>query len=478
MTTPNIDDIASLRNMSFSVGSIGVLQKMEKEYGLISGIFGNAPTRHKDFLGQANLLLYNRLNESVSVHQILPTSPSDLFEILGMTKAPNEKDLYREVAIIGQLFPFFMDRYQEKIKGCGLVDPSQIIDFSSASLRGSMSDLASLGYSRDHRPDRKQVTFGIATGINTVPTALTIQSGNTNDKKHMKKMLRIAPKITTERSLFMFDCGGNSPYVKDQIVGMNRNYLTLKAKKVGTYKKCISEFNSMEKQRIEVGEKEYLCAKFASQRKGEFLYMFFSKDLYEDQLRKKRDKFERMKKKGDKLLKKAKKHKAAQMIPSNEGWIAMYPELQRTLDDIQNPYINGLEGFFILESSIDADSEKILNIYKKRDVAEKLIRSMKEGGNLGPIRHWSTNAIIGTLFICFLVSSLINLTLKLCKNPLVKNFWLLKKYLKSLTLTVVHTRNMGRISIISNISPQILSIFEDFVRKYDERTMKMIGGLP
>ncbi len=248
------------------------------------------------------------------------------------------------------------------------------------------------------------------------------------------------PKITIEGSLLIYDCGGNSPNVKDVIIDMKRNYLTLKAKKVSTYKKHIREFGAAEKQTINIGEKDYLCTKFASNRRGEFLYMYFSKDLCDDQLRKKRDKFERMKKKGDKLLKKAKKHKAAQMLPSNEGWVVLYPELQHTLEDIENPYINSLEGFFILESSVDNTPEKILNIYKNRDGVEKLIRSMKEGADLRPIRHWNTNTIIGTLFICFLVSALINLTLKLCRNPLVKNFKLLKKYLKSLTLTVVHTK--------------------------------------
>lgn len=478
MTTPNIDNIASLRNMSFSIGSIGVLQKVEKEYSLISGIFGNTPTRHKDFLKQINLLLYNRLNESVSIHQIMPTSPSDLFEILGMNRPPKERNLYRAVEIVGELFPFFMDRYQQKINEHNLSDVCQIIDFSSSYLEGNMSDLAAFGYSRDHRPGKKQVTFGIATGINRVPTALTIQNGNINDKTHMHKMLDITPKITIEGSLLMFDCGGNSPKVKDRIIEMKRNYLTLKAKKVSTYKKYILEFNNAEKEAIKVGGKEYLCTKFTSQRKGEFLYMFFSKDLCEDQLRKKAEKFERMKKKGDKLLKKAKNHKAAQTIPSNSGWVVLYPELQQTFGNIENPYINGLEGFFILESSIDTTPEKVLNVYKNRDIAEKLIRSMKEGGELRPIRHWTTNAIIGTLFLCFLVSALINLTLKLCQNPLVKNFKLLKKYLRSLTLTIVHTRNMGRIPVISNISPQILSIFDDFVRKYDERTMRMISEPP
>ena len=55
MTTPNINNILDNRNMSFSVGNIEVLEKMENEYRLISGIFGNTPARHKDFLEQAKL---------------------------------------------------------------------------------------------------------------------------------------------------------------------------------------------------------------------------------------------------------------------------------------------------------------------------------------------------------------------------------------------------------------------------------------
>jgi transposase len=39
------------------------------------------------------------------------------------------------------------------------------------------------GHSRNHRPD-KQANFGVSTGINSIPTALTIQKGNVQDKKH------------------------------------------------------------------------------------------------------------------------------------------------------------------------------------------------------------------------------------------------------------------------------------------------------
>ena len=40
-----------------------------------------------------------------------------------------------------------------------------------------------------------QINFGIATGINGIPTAITIQRGNVQDKKHMKQMLKVISKV-------------------------------------------------------------------------------------------------------------------------------------------------------------------------------------------------------------------------------------------------------------------------------------------
>jgi len=41
--------------------------------------------------------------------------------------------------------------------------------------------------------------------------------------------------------------------------------------------------------------------------------------------------------------------------------------------------VTGLEGFFVPESSVDDEPEKILDAYKNRDMAEKFIRDLKEG---------------------------------------------------------------------------------------------------
>lgn len=71
-----------------------------------------------------------------------------------------------------------------------LVDSEQVIDFSSTYLESSKAELAEFGYSRDKRPDKLQINFGMSTGINEIPTAKTIQRGNVQDKKHIREILR------------------------------------------------------------------------------------------------------------------------------------------------------------------------------------------------------------------------------------------------------------------------------------------------
>ncbi len=459
-------------NVTLPLGSIALIDKIQSDYGLVSGVFGNAGGRSRNFVGIVKLLISNRMDDAVSVHQILPMSSTERLELLGIRGGVSERSIYRVLQKIGREFPLLLKRYQNIIKKYGLVDSTQISDFSSSYFEGDNAEFADHGYSRDHRPDKKQVTWGISTGINGIPTALTIQKGNVQDKTHMREMLKICTKILDKGSLLMFDCGANTPKVKDTIVKNGLNYLTLKPKKVGTYKNLIKDFDK-ECRKFECNGTEYLYTKKPSKRPGEFYYIYFSKKLCEDQLQKKESKFKKRMAKGDELIKKAKRHKAVQMFPSKEGWIGLYPEIQHSLVDIRNPYITNIEGFFILESSLDIEPQKILELYKQRDVAEKFIRAMKEGGELRPIRHWNKYAIIGALFICFLATAMINLTLNSCRNPDVKNFKLLKKYLGNLTLSVIYPQNAFRIRVVSNLSPPIMAVLGDFPLKYGDKNLNL-----
>jgi transposase len=71
--------------------------------------------------------------------------------------------------------------------------------------------MGKLGYSRDGEPGKLQITFGICTGMNDIPTALTIQKGNVQDKKHFRFMLKTAKHVLDENSVLIFDCGVCNP---------------------------------------------------------------------------------------------------------------------------------------------------------------------------------------------------------------------------------------------------------------------------
>ncbi len=461
-------------NSSIPLGGIVLIKKVEKRFGAFKELFSGIGGKSKDFLPCVKLQVYNKLTHSVSTHQIVETYPEEIAEHVGMNEMPAERSLYRALERVGKYFPIIMDRYQQFIKKHDLADSKQVIDFSSTYFEGNKAELAEFGYSRDKRPDKLQINFGISTGINGIPTAITIQKGNVQDKKHIREMLKLVSKVIPQRSLLIFDTGANSKDNKTRIKDLDYNYLTLKAKKVGTYKKHIQHFMGSLKngdtKHFEMNERHYSCVK--KKQEDETLYIFFSPELYETQIKNKEKKFERQMKKGNTLLKK----KKVQKIPSDEGWVELIPHLQKTLSAIDNVYITGVEGFFILESSLDEEPEKILGLYKERDKAEKFIRALKEGIELRPIRHWSKWAIIGIFFISFLTNFLINLTYFLndkSVSPIVKNVKLLKKFLISLTLTTVYPPDRFKFTILSNVSPQISSIFGDFVHNFEDKSLNL-----
>jgi transposase len=459
-----------MRNVTFPIGSVAIIDKADYSFNFFDFLFDGLSGRAKDFKEYAKLFVYNRLTDCVSVSRLPEVYPSELFAQLGFKGKPSERSLYRNLERIGDKHALFIERYQQLLKKHNLMTEEQFIDFSSSYFEGKHAELAKLGYSRDHEPGKKQITFGIATGINSVPTALTIQKGNVQDKKHMKVMLRMTSKVLPEGSMLIFDCGGNTRKNKAKIRKLGFNYLTLKAKHRKSYGQYIKLFNDGQRETVKIGDVEYGCVKAAEG--DETKYVFFSEKLMKDQLRKRERKFRKELDTNDKKLNKVLKGKPLARYISKAGHIIAKGVLQKTLD-LQNPYITGLEGFFILECSVDTEPEKILRLYKERDKAEKLIRDMKEGTELRPIRHWSTKAIIGCLTIVFLANCITNLTLILAKNPLVKNVKLLKKYLNNLTLTVVYPPKAFKFKILSNVSEEIKSILGDFVLRYEDKSLKL-----
>jgi len=406
-------------NVSFSFEPIALMNKVEKEFQFFETIFRGLGGKAKNLKESAKLFSYNKLAESISINKIRDIYPYELFEEIGFKKKTRERSLYRNLERIGNNYKFLMENYQRFLKMNNLISEKQFIDFSSSYFEGNSSELGALGYSRDNQPGKKQITWGITTGINDIPVALTIQKGNVCDKEHFSFMLKTVRKVLDEKSLLIFDCGGNTKKNKEKIIELDFNYLTLKAKQIKIYRRYIKLFEEQRRFGFILGGRAYFCIKTKSE--DEYQYVFFSPELKADQIRKKEKRFQRDVTKGDKILKKINKGKPIGEHISRMGTILLKGEVQTSLSEIVNPYITGLEGYFILESSVNSTPQKILCLYKQRDKAEKLIRDMKEGSDLRPIRHWNKTVVMGYLLIVFLTNCLVKLTHFLSKSSVVKN---------------------------------------------------------
>ncbi len=452
-------------NVTFSIGSIGIVDKINAEFSLFDFLFDKVFGRAKEVKETAKLLVSNRLDKCSSVHRLQDLYPQEFFEMLGFEGIPAERNLYRNIERIGESFSLLVEKYQQLAARQNLISAEQFLDFSSAYFEGNKSELGALGYSRDNQPGKKQFVFGISTGINNIPSAVTIQKGNVQDKKHFKSMFSSIRKVLLPNTLLIFDCGANTKDNKDKIRKKGFHYLTLKPKKRSIYRHYLHLFKNGSPENITAGETVYECVKV--QNGGEFNYIFFSEKLKQEQLQKRQKKFVKELDKNDVVLHKVQRGKDLEKLVSKKGYIVTQGKLQNALGNkIPNPYITGLEGFFILESSINTGPEKVLQLYKERDKAEKLIRDMKEGTELRPIRHWSKWTVMGYLFIVFLTNVVTSLTQFLAKNPLVKNVKLLKKYLQNLTLTIVYPKKAFQVRLLSNISPIIESILGKIIYKY------------
>jgi len=462
-------------NVNFPIGSIVLIDKIDDEFDFFDSVFGKICEKARGFKENIKLLMNNKISRNVSINQILNVTPKEEFGYLGSKNVPGERSIYRTIERVGENSAVILEKYHLLLKKHNLISNKQLMDWSSTYFEGNKSEIGMRGYSRDHKPGKKQVTFGIGTGINTIPTALTIQRGNVQDKKHFRYTFNVAKKVLEKNSLLIFDCGGNTKENKEMVLKNGYNYLTFKGKHKNPYEKYIQIFKKKrdlgESVQFSINKRDYECIKLREEK--ETKYIFFSRKLEEEQILKRNRKFEKELEKNEKKLSKVKKGKPLGSLVTREGYVMLKGGIQKTLGKMKNPYITGLEGCFILESSVDDEPEKILGLYKKRDIAEKFIRNLKEGLELRPIRHWSKNAIIGCILITFLTNFLINLTLLLSKNSLVKNVKLLKKFLNNLTLTVVYPKKAFRFTVLSNISKEILLIFGDFLKKYEDHSLKL-----
>lgn len=373
-----------------------------------------------------------------------------------------ERVLFRVLETIGENYEEIVYRIQDVLfRQYDFSHTDTNLDWTSFVLWGKSAALGEYGYSRDHRPDKKQITVGIAelaSPIN-IPFGLTIQAGNVNDQSHFKKTFDQIKHCLREDSRIVFDKGGQSKDNLDLILASKMKYLS--AKKLNTSDdNRIRAFNKSKAELIDAENGVYGIKIVYPSRID---YFYFSERLKQEQI-------EAKLRHAEQLLREAKEIQQSlehsKQLPKrfriNNPLVDVKYIYQTKLSSltekearalVQNASFNGREGFFCLVSSENLTLAEALKIYRMKDSVEKIFQSLKNDINIKPLRVWSTNSIKGAVLVGFLAQLIISLMRYDYKELKHISPKFIKISLSNLTVTAEFLANGKKRMIFSNFDP-------------------------
>lgn len=385
----------------------------------------------------------------------------------GLKDVPSQRNFYRAVETLGvnaeELYPKIVGSVEETTE----LDLSENFnDWSSIVSYGNKRKMAKRGYSRDHRPDLGQVKLGVCLAGN-IPFHYSLDEGNVPDITQFGRDLDKLSARLPKRSLFVFDKGGNSLKMREEIRSRGFDYLTA-LKDVPNTRKLIESAGGMQPvKEYQSGEK--VCGKVVRQG-DEYCYVFRDERREQQKLaaRKKkaaRELAERRKlekkvmRKGSLRNRKVVKRALGDKVIVTETVVQQ--KLARKSDmEIEAEIVGDtrLDGCFVLVSSRRMGLKRALSRYRRRDNVEKLIDALKNVHDIKPMRAWTDDSLKGVIFVRMLAALFTSLTQLLMGTK--KRAGSVLSLMRNLTLLV---KVGGRGQILSKRLSGLCEIVRDFL---------------
>jgi transposase len=451
-------EINPTQNISFPIGTILSVQNCYEKLDFYK-VFSKYKKKGRSINSLIQSLVSYKLTDNFSISR-----GSDWInqkEVLSMfqLKEFEEKTLFRVLGIIGKNREEIIADMQDCIfEKYDFPHTNTNLDWTSLVLYGEKSSLGKYGYSRDHRPDKRQLTVGLAelaSPIN-IPVGITIKSGNTQDMKHFDDTYGQIKRKLKEGSMIVVDKGAGSKLNVEKVLKDKMKYLT--SKKLN--KSDDKRINNFDKENAILVDKERNVYGIKFTKPSRFDYFFFSESLKQDQLafkiRKAKQKFEEAKElqkcidEGKKIPSKYRINNA--LIDIKYSYQTKLSKLSEkdALDLIEKATINGREGFFCIISNENLTLEEALETYRKKDSIEKIFNSLKNEIEIKPVRVWTDNSIYGALIIGFLAQLFVSLMRYDYKELKQISTKFIKKSLMNLTVTIIYEKNLTKRYVYSN----------------------------
>ena len=451
LTIPN-------KNICFPIGSILAVQYFFEKLNFLD-IFSKHKSRGLNLNSLLIGLVSYKLTENFSIKEAGKwLNQEEILDILNL-KSFNERALYRALETLGRNKDEILPDILNSLFSVYNFEETDInLDWTSIVLHGSKSNLGKYGYSRDHRPDKLQITVGVSElkkPIN-IPIGVTVNKGNVLDLQHFPDTYNQVKGHLKIGSLIVFDKGANTIDNIKLIQEDKMTYLTsMKLNKSDD--KTIEKFN-LETAQLVDSEKSIYGIKIVKPNSIKFFY--FSESLQEKQLEAKARtvlrKLQEAKEIQEVIVKNKKLPKKFrvnnELIEIDYSFRTKLEELsdEEAIELLKKSIINGREGFFCLKSDTDLTLEKALEIYREKDSIEKIFNSLKNEIQIKPLRVWSDDSIYGAILLGFIAQLFISLMRYEFDEIKHRSTKFIKKSLKNLTLTIKFVKNGIKNYIFSN----------------------------
>lgn len=300
-------------------------------------------------------------------------------------------------------------------------------DLTSTYFEGKGPTLASFGYSRDRRPDKRQILLGLALTDDGYPIAHHLFSGNTADKSTLKSVVKdLERRFGIREVTFIGDRGLVSQENLLSLEKAGYHYiLTLRKRASKLAKRLISAhlslYRRIDEENLLVREVEmeglrYLICHhpLKAEEDRSFRASLIERAQKELNLLKKQVEKGRLAKK-EKIYQRAagilSKRKAKKFftLSAEEGFSFKIKENVIREEEI-------LDGKFILITNNPYLSpEEIVKAYKNLSIIEDAFREIKNFLKIRPIYHYTERRVKSHVFICvlaFLLEKYIEIKLK------------------------------------------------------------------
>ena len=445
-------------NISFPIGTVIAVKKYGQKLDF-ELIFSRLKKRGVELHRLIEALITYRLTENESICRGSDwINRSHVLEEFNLTEF-EERTLFRALEVAGDNYEEIILLVQKSIFSQYEFPHTDInMDWTSFVLWGNKAEIGRYGYSRGHRPDKKQITVGISQlrSPMNIPIGLTVQPGNVNDQKHFKSTFEQVSPVLKEGSKIVFDKGGQSKDNIDLVLAHKMKYLSAKKLNLSDDKRIKSFVPSY---RNCVDAEQNICGEVI-EYPSRTDYFFFSEQLRQDQIEAKLRLAERKLEEAKEIQQALTKGRSLpkRFLLNNPLVKITYTyqtRLSELSDDqarklVQAASITGREGFFCLVSSEKLTLQEALKMYRMKDAIEKVFQSLKNDIDIKPLRVWTTKSLCGAILIGFLAQLIISLMRY--DNESLRNVApkFIKISLMNLTVTIEIEKTAAKRRIFSN----------------------------